>query len=118
MTKKAYYDQEGDILFVHKGYTKNDPFAGNVDSGDVILDISKYGKVRGIEILNASNFLKDLDVDDCKQILDHVKDITFESKIVRGTLMLIIKVYYVLNNVEEVMRIPYSMRAEAPIACV
>lgn len=56
------YDKENDILSVHKGFDSDEKFDGNIDAGDVILDISSTGRVIGIEILNASSFFKEYNI--------------------------------------------------------
>ncbi len=53
------YDKENDILAVHKGFDSGERFASNVTAGDLVLDVSTRGRVRGIEILNARGFLAD-----------------------------------------------------------
>lgn len=55
---KMNYDAENDILFMHKGFSKYEKFKGNIDAGDIVLDMSTKGRIVGIEILNASEFLK------------------------------------------------------------
>ncbi len=52
------YDKENDILVIHKGYTSDEQFKGNIDVGDLVLDVSTSGKIRGLELFNASQFLK------------------------------------------------------------
>lgn len=56
------YDAENDILSVHKGFQQDERFKGNLEAGDVVLDISTRHRVRGIEILNAREFLKEFGV--------------------------------------------------------
>ncbi len=51
------YDKENDILVVHKGFSSDEKFKGNIDVGDFVLDMSTAGKIRGIEIFNATSFL-------------------------------------------------------------
>ena len=57
MEKVTSYDKRNDILFIHKGF-EDEEFDGNLDIGDLILDMSTKGRVRGIEIMNASRFLE------------------------------------------------------------
>ena len=58
MRKVLSYDKENDILVVHRGYTSDEKFKGNIDVGDIVLDVSTNGKIRGMEVFNASQFLK------------------------------------------------------------
>ena len=62
MNKLVFYDNKNDILSIHKGFLSDEKFKGNVDAGDLILDISTKGKIRGIEIMNASKFFSQFDV--------------------------------------------------------
>ena len=49
------YDNESDDLFL---YAK-EKSKGSVEIGDLILDFDRGGKLVGIEMLNATNFLCD-----------------------------------------------------------
>ncbi|MFH1638154.1 MAG: DUF2283 domain-containing protein [Candidatus Woesearchaeota archaeon] len=60
--KHISYDKEGDILALHKGFGEDESFEGNLDSGDIILDISTKKQVRGIEIMNASTLLRGFNI--------------------------------------------------------
>ncbi len=70
MSKTFYYDKENDILAIHKGFDKDESFKTNIDAGDLILDVSSKEKIRGIEILNATDFLKEFDVTELKDLVD------------------------------------------------
>jgi len=70
--KLISYDSECDILFVHSGYGPDEKFKGNFDVGDIVLDVSNKGKVRGIEVINASEYLQ-LNLD----MLNHLTDFEF-----------------------------------------
>ncbi len=51
---------ENDILALHKGFDAGERFRTNIVAGDVILDLSTRDRVRGLEILNAAEFLTSL----------------------------------------------------------
>jgi len=55
------YDKENDILFVHRKDIKT---KGSVEvmGGDIVIDFSKNKEVVGIEIMNASQLLKNFDI--------------------------------------------------------
>ncbi len=55
---KFSYDSENDLLALHKGFSKDEGFKGNFVAGSIVLDVSTKGRVRGIEIMDASSFLK------------------------------------------------------------
>ncbi len=77
MERIIFYDKENDILFVHNGFSKNEGFKGNIEVGNVILDVSTSGRVRGVEILGASGFFKEFNIG--RKILENISDIEFNS---------------------------------------
>ena len=77
--KHLSYDKKQDILAIHKGFTQDEKFKGNIDAGQLILDISTKGKIRGIEILDATEFFKDFKIN--KDILENLIDAKFNAKI-------------------------------------
>lgn len=84
--KKVSYDKENDILFLHKGFSEGDGFKGNIDVGDLVLDISKKGAVRGIEIFNASTFFKEFKIG--PSMMDSADDVKFDASIKPGSIVL------------------------------
>ncbi len=62
MNKLFNYDERNDILSIHKGFSINERFKGNIDAGDIILDLSTKGRIRGLELMGASSLLKDLEI--------------------------------------------------------
>jgi len=63
------YDPENDSLFIYK----KSKIKGSIEIGDIIIDISVDGKIKGIEMLNASNFLKNLGIKAPKDVLKNIK---------------------------------------------
>ena len=63
--KNFSYDKRFDILSVHNGFQPDEKFAGNEIIGDLVLDTSTKKRVVGIELFNASEFLK-VNLDDIK----------------------------------------------------
>ncbi|MBN1274984.1 DUF2283 domain-containing protein [Candidatus Woesearchaeota archaeon] len=86
MVKTLSYDREQDILVVHKGFSREERFKGNIDAGDVILDVSTKGRVRGVEILEASSFFKDFRIP--KSVLTSLIDADFQVQMRPHALML------------------------------
>ena len=86
MTKIVSYDKENDILSIHKGFDKDEKFKGNIDVGELILDVSTRGRVKGIEILNATEFFKDFEIG--RTILSHMKDANFTASLNPNRIML------------------------------
>lgn len=86
MAKIISYDKENDILAIHKGFSANEKFKGNIDAGDLILDISTSGRVRGIEILNATEFLREFEIG--KKVLETLSEARFNA-VVKPTSIII-----------------------------
>jgi uncharacterized protein YuzE len=82
MNKTIFYDKENDILSIHKGFSSDEKFKGNIDAGNLVLDVSTRGRIRGIEIMNASNFLKEFFKGfKLEQILENITDAEFNTSI-------------------------------------
>lgn len=62
MGKIVYYDKRNDIFSVHKGFSSDEKFRGNISIDDLILDVSTAGRIRGIEIMNATRFFKEFEI--------------------------------------------------------
>ncbi len=78
MSKKTIsYDKENDILFIHKGFSPDEKFKGNLDAGNLVLDLSTKGRVKGIEILNATAFLKNFEIG--MEALENLTDADFDA---------------------------------------
>jgi len=86
MNKTISYDKGNDILAIHKGFSSDEKFKGNIDAGDLILDVSTKGRIRGIEIMNAIEFFKEFNIG--KRILTHINDAQFTSTIKPNSVML------------------------------
>ena len=79
MIKTTEYDKELDIFTIHKGFSSDEKFKGNIDIGDLILDVSTKGRIRGIETLNVSTFLKDLKIK--QEVLQNIKGADFNASV-------------------------------------
>lgn len=77
--KLVYYDAENDIFSIHKGFSSNEKFKGNIDVGDLILDVSSRGRIRGIEIMSATQFFKEFEIGE--KLLKDVIDAEFNATI-------------------------------------
>lgn len=53
MKPKISYDEEHDILYYNTGEKVSD----SLELGDVYIEFSEEGKIVGVEIMNASEFL-------------------------------------------------------------
>jgi uncharacterized protein YuzE len=77
------YDKQNDILAVHKGFSAGEKFKGNIEVGDLVLDLSTRMRIRGIEIMNASEYLKEfLELAHTKEnVLQNLKDVKFNAEV-------------------------------------
>jgi uncharacterized protein YuzE len=64
------YDKDNDILVIHKGFSVDEKFKGNIEVGDLILDVSTRGRIRGVEINNTNMFLQNITLNDFANIVD------------------------------------------------
>ncbi len=79
MPKIVLYDKENDILTVHKGFSRDEKFKGNIDAGELVLDVSTKGRVRGIEVMNAAKFFKEFEIS--RRALENILDAEFRATI-------------------------------------
>lgn len=76
MTQKlVYYDKENDIFVVHKGFSSDEKFKGNIEAGQLILDISTKERVVGIEIMRATAFFKLCNIH--QKVIEELEDARF-----------------------------------------
>jgi uncharacterized protein YuzE len=78
MVKTIDYDGEHDMLYVHNGYESGEKFSTNQILGDLVLDISTKGRVVGLEIMNASSYLRDFNVD--RPMLQNLTDVAMQAQ--------------------------------------
>lgn len=90
MNKTVSYDQENDILVIHKGFLHDEKFKANMDLGDLILDISTKGKIAGIEIINATRFFKEFNMD--YETLKNITDAQFSATMQPNSIIIGIKI--------------------------
>lgn len=92
---KIDYDQENDSLFLYRGKSR-----GSIEFGNFIFDFDVQNELVGIEILNASSMLQDLDIAEnvkiSKKMLAQILQCMIDVKI-RDNL-LVLKVYLYLEN--------------------
>ena len=103
MKKFIFYDKEQDILSIHKGFANNESFEGNIDFGNLVLDVSTKGKIKGIEILNAGVFLKNLNIEG--EVLNVIEDADFRAIVNHKLITVEIKLKFKNKNLVE-MKIP------------
>lgn len=80
------FDADLDIFTIQEGFAPDESFTGNAVLGDIILDVSTLGAVRGIEILNATEFFKDFGVS--RRVLGRLSDARFTATVRPDSLLL------------------------------
>ncbi|MDK2908217.1 MAG: hypothetical protein PWQ87_675 [Candidatus Woesearchaeota archaeon] len=109
MTKIVSYDENNDILVIHKGFSSDEKFKGNIDMGELILDVSSAGRIRGIEVINATEFFKDFNVD--KKNLQEIVDANFNASIKSNIILIgiFIKVKNVKQEISAKIAVPLEI---------
>lgn len=92
MIKEIYfdYDRENDSLFIFK----KDTVRGSVDVGNYVVDFTHEGNVAGIEIINASEVLKNLSVENPGEFLEKIKQVSFKSVQKRDSVV----IYFAISS--------------------
>ncbi|MEM4245067.1 MAG: DUF2283 domain-containing protein [Candidatus Nanoarchaeia archaeon] len=94
------YDKENDDLFLYSGKSKS---KGSVEIGGIILDYNTKKELVGIELMNASEILKD--ITDGKCVLDVLNNLEVcKVDVKRKNKMIIIKLL-LLSKKREIMPI-------------
>jgi uncharacterized protein YuzE len=111
MAKNFNYDPENDILSIHKGFSDDEKFKGNIDVGELILDVSTRGRIRGVEIMNATSFFKDFSI--TSEMLETITNIDFNASINPSRIMLgiVVKSKNVKNEIPAKIAVPLAMPA-------
>lgn len=112
MAKIVSFDKENDILTIHKGFSLDEKFKGNLVAGDLILDISTRNRIKGMEILNATDFFKDFKIE--RKFMENLSDANF-SAIMKpsGTLItLILKSQLIEREISMKVAVPMETPAQ------
>tara|TARA_Y100000310_G_C20701281_1_gene830133 strand:+ start:5962 stop:6300 length:339 start_codon:yes stop_codon:yes gene_type:complete len=95
------YDQENDDLFLFDPKSKS---KGSIEFGDLILDFNSKKELVGIQMMNASKFLKDIldeDVD-----LRGLEECKVEVKVKNNLLLIKIGLFTKLKALNPVLTVP------------
>jgi len=79
------YDKVNDLLYVYK---KNANVYSNVEIGDIHAEFDKYSQVIGVEILRASEILKEYKIS--KRILENIDNVDLKIVVSNNLLMVFI----------------------------
>ena len=113
MTNKISFDEENDILSAHKGFSSDEKFKGNIDIGELILDVSTKGRIRGIEVINATRFFREFSID--KETLRNITDVQFNTTMRPNSI--IVGIVIKARNVDHELPAKIAVPLEAPICC-
>ncbi len=97
--KLLFYDKNNDILAIHKGFSSDENFKGNIDAGQLVLDVSTKGRIVGIEIMHATEFFALFKIGE--DILENLEDAKFTVTMNPNGIMLGIS-FKVKNREEEI----------------
>ena len=110
MKAKIYYDNEYDCMMISEK-ADNEVVKKNFMFDDIIISMAGSGKIVGIEIREASKYLKELGYN--PEILNNISDGGLVIKPKKDFLFIGFEILGKLNNIEQ--RIPV---ANIPISCV
>ena len=112
MTKRFCYHHREDIFAIHNGFSTDEVFKGNLLIGDLVLDVSTKGRVRGIELLNATAFFSDFGI--AEETLQHLTNAELKTLEKDGGFFLTI----ILRTSNDSFSIPVKIAVplEAPIS--
>jgi len=107
------YDKGNNDLFLFNPKSKS---KGSVELGDLVFDFNNKKELVGLEIMNASNIIKDLSEDSIKkvnEVLENLKECKVSIK-TRNNL-LIIKLYLLSkeNKLTPIISIPKIQKSPA-----
>jgi uncharacterized protein YuzE len=86
------YDKKNDLLYV---YNKKASVYTNVVVGEFHIEFSKEGDVVGVEVLRASDLLKEYGIS--KRLLENINDVTLKV-VVQGNSLLVFMIISALNE--------------------
>lgn len=106
MDKHVFYDKGNDILSIHKGFAGDERFKGNIDAGDLVLDVSTKGRIRGIEIMNAASFLKEFGME--KKMLEELAGAEFNACMKPNSIVIgmVLKAKNIRNGISAKIAVP------------
>jgi uncharacterized protein YuzE len=105
------HDKQNDILAIHKGFARDEKFKGNIDIGQLILDVSTKGRIRGVEIINATEFFKEFNIG--RRVLESISDAQIEATVKPNQITLGI----VIEAKNKKMPAKIAVPLEVPISC-
>ncbi len=108
--KQIFYDKENDILSIHKGFSIDEKFKGNIDIGELVLDVSTRGRIKGIEIMNATSFLRDFNIN--QETLKNISDAEFNASIKPNSI--IINILIKAKNNKHIIPAKIAVPLETP----
>jgi len=107
MTKKNFdYDEISDSLII-SNKTEFDVVKDNFMFDDIVLSLTSDGKICSVEILSASNYLKEIGLS--PEILQDIKDVELKVISKRDSVVIMFNINSIIDSKEEQNKIPLGM---------
>lgn len=115
----ASYDKDNDILSVHNGFSDGEKFRGCIEIGDIILDLSTKRRIRGIEIINASDYLQGFFklAGTDKRILENLVKAKFRATAKGNSLVLVLALTVIVRERKEEIPATIAVPVSKPLLC-
>ena len=115
---KFSYDEENDDLFL---YNSNSRSKGSVEIGNLIMDYNNKKEFVGLQIINASKFLKDISngetLNTIKKLLKNLKDCKMEVKPKNNLLIIKVYLFSKMKEISPVLSVPLISESSPALAC-
>ena len=111
---KFSYDKENDDLFL---FNPNCKSKGSVELGDIILDYDNKKELVGLQIMNASQLIKEMlfeeTVDSVAGVLNNLKECKVETRSKNNVLIVKIYLFSTKRKISPVISLP-TIREQSP----
>ena len=93
------------------GNSIGEKFKGNIDVGELVLDVSTKGRIRGIEVMNATRFFREFSIE--KKMLKNLIDAQFNATIKPNSIIL--GIVFKARNVKHEIPAKVAVPLEVPV---
>ena len=104
--KNFDYDESTDSLII-SNKTEQDVVKENFMFGDIVLSLTYEGKISGIEILDVSNYLREVGMN--PEMLQHIKSIELRIVQKRDSVVIMFNINSVIGSKMQENKIPLGM---------
>jgi len=106
MEKNFDYDELTDSLII-SNRTEQDIVKENFMFDDIVLSLTKEGKISGIEILDASNYLREVGMN--PEILQNIKNVELKIVQKRDSVVIMFDINSIIGSKMQENKIPLGM---------